>query len=504
MSNFVSVESGLDDVRRKNFLHYWFISSFVWMCFQFTIVFFFLLQLKSALIVWLFLWFGNLVSFFVDSPVWVIQKYFTAKKLFIASAVWMLIVAIIFLYFIWSAWTVDLTLSKDLLTKAMFDKIFSSFPNLFLLLISVILYWIITELNNVTSLSYLMNNSDPSEYADLLSKNNMYSRLWAMIWTVSSWIILAFNSLIAVSILVVIIWIFIFFTAKYFDNSDESLNFNINEIKKFKLISPKETIESVKQYTITQVKKTDFSETAKNMKFIFLKPLGLRKTIDFKEIRKTTTEDMKSFFNILLKAPYSYRLIVIWLVITFFSLWDTFVGSFLIDFLNNVLSQNKTNFIAQLMTWYVFITILAIPAVWWQSPFINLSKKIWTFMVMFAGVLISWISLMFFGFFSTFIIVLLFWLLNSLWYAASMPLAQSDFSDEYNNVYAEKNKLSEIDSNASSAPMNMLINFSNVVWLVIWWILVTIIWYGWTFFIFWLLLVILFSVSLIQKEEWKL
>ena len=504
MSNYVSVESSFDEIRRKNFFHYWFISSFVWMCFHFTLVFFFLLQLKSALIVWIFLWLGNFISFLVDSPVWVIQKYFSAKKIFVASAVWMLIVAIIFLYFIWSAWTVDVTLSKDILSKAMFDKTMNSLPNILLLLISVVLYWIIKELSDVTSLSYIMNNADPSEYAELLSKNNIFSGLWCLVWLIVSWVILAFNSFIAVSILVAIVSVFIFFITKYFDNSNDSLKFNIDDIKKLKLISPKETIESVKQYAVTQVKKADFGQAAQNMKFVFLKPLELKSTVDFAEIKRVTIEDIKSFQNILFKAPYSYRLIILWLVVTFFWLWDTFVTSFLIDFLNKILAQNKDNFIAQLMTGYVFIALLAIPAYWAQIPLINLSKKVGTFMVIFAWVILSWVSVLFFGFFNTFIMVLILWVMNSLWYAASMPLAQSDFSDEYNQVYADKNKLTEIDSNASSAPLKMVLNLANVVWLILWWALVTIIWYTGTFIVFGLFLIWLFTISMINKTEWKL
>jgi hypothetical protein len=69
--------------------------------------------------------------------------------------------------------------------------------------------------------------------------------------------------------------------------------------------------------------------------------------------------------------------------------------------------------------------------------------------------------------FQTFELVLILGLLNSIGYAAAMPLSQADFSDEYNQVYAEKGKLSEIDSNASSAPLKMLLNLANVVGLVL-------------------------------------
>lgn len=106
-SNFVSIESQFDTTRRKNFFIYAFVSSFVWMCFHFTLVFFFLLVLKSPIAVGIFLGIGNFVSFVVDPPVGVIQKYFSAKKIFIMSAVMMFVVSAIFLYFIATSGAVD-------------------------------------------------------------------------------------------------------------------------------------------------------------------------------------------------------------------------------------------------------------------------------------------------------------------------------------------------------------------------------------------------------------
>jgi aspartate carbamoyltransferase regulatory subunit len=77
-----------------------------------------------------------------------------------------------------------------------------------------------------------------------------------------------------------------------------AINFSINEIKKLKLISPKETIESVKQYTISQVQKADFMEVAKGMKIIFLKPMQSRIDINWKDVIATTKEDLKSFYEV--------------------------------------------------------------------------------------------------------------------------------------------------------------------------------------------------------------
>ncbi len=507
MWNFITIDNEFNDVKKKNFMMYWFISSFVWMCFHFTLVFFFLIQLKSPLIVWIFLWLWNLVSFFADSPVWVFQKYFTPKKIFLFWAYLMLLVSLIFLYFIYQTNTLNLTdLSLDFTVEAL-KNIFWSVFNIILLLVSVSLYWIIKEISDVTSYSYIMNNSDPSEYATIFSKRNIYSWIWSLVWLVSSWIILAFNTLIAVIILVILIILFIFFIIKYFDNSSTELKFK--DFKKLKLITKEWVLNSINNYTKSIVlNKTDLIEKTKNLKVIFLKPIEVKNSINFKEVYEKTTEDLKSFFEILMQAPYNYRLLIVWWIFTLFGFWDTFVTSFLIDFIDWVLWANSSELakfnLQNIFTAYVFIAFLAIPAYWAQIPLINLSEKLWTYKVLMFWVLISGISIFMFWLFDSLFIVLWLWLLNSIWYAAGMPLSQWEFSSEYNKTYAEKKNLKQIDANASSAPIKMLWNLANVWWLVIWWILIQIFGYMWTFFVFGGILIWIFGLSIIKKKEYKL
>ena len=119
-------------------------------------------------------------------------------------------------------------------------------------------------------------------------------------------------------------------------------------------------------------------------------------------------------------------------------------------------------------------------------------------------VLLSWLSIFFFWFFDSIFIVLLLWLINSIWYAAGMPLSQWEFSNEYNKTYAEKKNLKQIDANASSAPIKMLSNLANVWGLVLWWILIQIFWYMGTFIVFWSVLLYVFAISILKKKEYKL
>lgn len=496
--SFVSTESSFDEIRRKNFFIYGFISSFVWMCFHFTLVFFFGLRLQSALLVGIFLGLGNFVSFLVDSPVGVLQKYFHAKKIFIASAVLMLTVSVIFLYFIFS--------SSSSSGDSLIGNFLSSGFNILLLFVSVGLYGLIKELSDVTSLSYIMNNADPSEYAELLSKNNIFSGLWALTGLIISWVVLSFNLLAAVSILVIFITVFIVFIVFYFDNSKNTININIGDIKKLKIISPQETLESVKQYTISQVQKADFVQIAKNMKFIFLKPMQLRWAINWKEIYDTTIADMKAFYDVICLRPFNNKLLMMSAIIVLFGFWDTFVITFLIEFLNKIINSNGDNLVLQVIpiTGYIFIAIMAIPAFGAQLPMINLSKKIGTFLVIFFGVLLSAISMFLFGIFDGFTIVLAVGIINSIGYACAMPLSQGEFSDLYNQVYAEKRKLTEIDSNASSAPLKMILNLANVVGLIIGGLLIAIVGFNGTFFVLGLILSAIFGTSILYKTRWSL
>lgn len=515
MQNYITTESEFDEIKRKNFFFYSFIALFVWMCFHFTLVFFFLLELRSPLLVWIFLWLWNLVAFFVDSPVWVLQKYFEPKKIFIFGASLMFLVSLIFLFFVYETYALSMTdVVKNMdFSLAALQNIMWSFLNIILLLFSVLLYWIIKELNDVTSLSYIMNNADPSEYSELLSKSNIFAWLWGLAWLISSWIILSFSTLIAVIILVILIAFFIFFILKYFDNSEDHIEFK--DIQKLKYITKESVIsslneyrENITSYTTNMLNKNEILQKAREAKVLFLKPIEMKNSVDWNEVYNTTREDIKNFFEIIFKAPYNYRLLVMWSVLTLFGFWDTFVTSFLIDFLEQIISINsealKDLYLQNILTAYVFIALLAIPAYWAQGPLIKLSGKIWVMKVILPWILISWISVFLFWFFNTLGIILILWLLNSVWYAASMPTAQWEFSTEYNNTYAQKMNLSKIDSNAAAAPLKMLLNLANVLGLFVWWMLVAIFGYSFTFIIFWAILIGIFVISFVKGKEWKL
>lgn len=499
MSNFVTIESWENALKMKNLFNIWIFIWFVWILFHFTIIFFFWLVLESSLLVGLFLWIWNLLALILDIPIWVLQKYIKAKTFLIISSfliILTLIIFIKFIYFTWSAWSIYWWLiDKTIWYLWLF---LNSTFNIILLLIAAALYGIIKESFDITTLSYILNNSTPSEYASLISKYNIRFWIWALIWLISSWVLLAFNIQIAIFIFIFIVSIFIWFIATYFDNNSKTIE--IDDFKKIRSIKFDQITNDLTKkanWFVSKVNIKNLLELSRDSKIILLKPTEIKKKFNFEEIINTTIENFVRFKNTIAKKPLN--LVIFWLLLMIiqFGFWDTFVSTFQVEFLDKIISLNKDTFIIKqtwwLLTWYVFLWLMVLPAFLLQDFFINLSKKIWIFKVVMFWVSISWISLFFFWFVDKIYLVLLFWLLNSVWYAATMPLAQATFWEVYNIDYASKYKLKEIDSTASAAPLKIVLNFANVVWLVLWWLIVSLLWFNgffivFSFLIFWLLI----------------
>jgi hypothetical protein len=222
-----------------------------------------------------------------------------------------------------------------------------------------------------------------------------------------------------------------------------------------------------------------------------------------------TIKDMKIFFKIMFSKPWSYKLLVITWIFVFFGMWDNFVTTFLLDYIDDIMSTSKE--VAKfdkfnLLTAYVVIAIFCIPSYWLQVPFVKFAEKWWSWKIMMPWLLFAWISMFIFGLSKDlwFNFVLLAGLLNGIWYAACSPTSQWEFTNEYNQIYADKNNLKQIDANASSAPNKMLANIANVIWLWAGWVFLQIFQYTVSFFLLWFLLLWLLVISMIKRKEWKL
>ena len=506
MPNFISIPRK-NKLRDKNLLiiakAYW----FTWILFHFTIVYFFLLILDSLLLVWLFLWLWNLVALLLDIPIWVIQKYCKPKKILIFWNSLMVISILIFVKFIYFSSLPDLVpgFLENNITSVSFSNIaifLDSWINCFLILLSAVFYWIIKESFDVTLYSYVLNNSDPSEYAENLSKYNISFWLWAIVWVVLSWVILWFSIEIAIAVVLVVVLTLLYVIIKIFDKTRDTIDFSkINDVN---ITSIKWWINESKEYVIWNIKKTDIKTIIKNTKYIFLIPMEIKNKVGSDEIIKNTYKTFINVYKIIVERPKN--LIILWSlsVIMFFGFWDTFVSTFQIEFLNKIIISNSSSSLISstwgFITWYVLIWLLIIPIFLSQQYFIRKSKIHWVFSIVSFWVLLSGISIFFFWLSQNIIFIIFFWLINSFWYAAAMPLAMATFSENYNTEYAKKYNLTEINSNSSAAPLKIIMNLANILWLVIWWVLVQYIWFDKFFIFFWTALLVFLLISYFNKE----
>jgi len=467
------METEADQIKRNNLYLASACIGFVWMLFHFTVVFFFTLNLGSPLLVGLFLGLGNVISLVLDVPVSILGKFFASKKLFLFAAISMLAAGLIFLKFIYasSLFTPDSASGVTTLLGHFLD----STSNLVLLAVAAGLYGFTKEVNDLTTLSYILNNSDPSEYSSIISKNNIYTGAGSLFGLLASGFILSFSPTAAIITLIVFVVMLIFFIFSFFDSSDKTIS--LADITKLKVIAQRPNIDSIKEYAIGYVAKTDFAKLAAETKLIFLRPQVVQETgFDPKKIVPETIEEVKNIRKVIVELPINMSLIWFMVIVLLFGFWDTFAASFLIDYLAKLPGAASFG--------YALLGILAIPAFVTQELFIKMSRTLGVFIVAAFGLIVSGGSLMMFGMVDGIPFVILFGLLNSLGYAAGMGLAQGGFLDLYNAEYAKKQSLSEIDSNASASPMKMILNAANVVGLTLGGVMLAIFGFGGFFFVF--------------------
>lgn len=137
------------------------------MIFHFSVVFFFTFLLKSVALVGIFLGFANLVAFFIDIPLGIIQRYVPTKRMFIIGAISQLIATGIFMLFIFR-FTSLLEYASGAITpdslQAGKDWFFQNAFNWVAVLVASICYGVTKEINDVSTYGYVLSHADPSEY----------------------------------------------------------------------------------------------------------------------------------------------------------------------------------------------------------------------------------------------------------------------------------------------------------------------------------------------------
>jgi hypothetical protein len=215
--------------------------------------------------------------------------------------------------------------------------------------------------NDLTTLTYILNNSDPSEYSSIISKNNIYAGAGSLLGLLSSGLILSFSPTAAILTLIVFVILLIFFIFSYFDSSEKTIS--IADISIFKVIAKRPDLHAIKSYAIGYVARADFAKLAAETKLIFLRPQSVSsKKFDPKILIPETKKEIENIRKVLMDLPKSMSLYWFIAVVLSFGFWDTFAASFLIDYLSGLPGA---------LGWgYLLLGVLAIPAFVTQHFFI--------------------------------------------------------------------------------------------------------------------------------------
>ena len=514
MAHYATLETSADLVKRKNFFNVVILFSAVWMVFQFVSIYLFGVFLESPALVGVFLGLGSAVAMAVDIPVGVLQKYFRPRSLIIFASALMLVVGAIFTYLIMGAGVAKEAAAAaggNAVVGAVAGFFFGHAGNVLLIGVAAVLYGLVSEFYDVTSLSYLMNNADPSEYAELISKRNVMTGVGSVIGLALASVILLSKDATSSSATFFFIMIpflvtisaLVAFVVKYFDNGDSTVS--AKEIYKLKVVAARGAADAkafvedpagkLKGYAVASVQTADFQKIAAGLKMVLLKPMELRKTVDFNEVAAVSKKEFQGLWDTVLNPKFrNWKILWIAATIILFGYWDTFVVTYLADYISK-----EYKFALP----YLLIGVIAIPVFTLQMPFIKLSQKTGYYAVVASGVALSAAAAFCFLIPGPLTVFLAFGLLNAVGYAAAMPLAQSVFSEYYNELYAKNYGLSEIDSNTSAAPLKVTLNLANVVGSALGGVLIAVN-YGFSFFVYGALLAALLAVGVANKKKWGL
>ncbi len=252
MTQIVTPEVPEKEKLLKNFYNVVGVYGAIWLIFHLTSVFFFGFIVGSPLLVGIFLGIGNIWSMVIDVPLGTIQRHVPSKTMLGVANAMMIMAAIIFLYMIRSSSTVELKVTGTILDIT--KTFLTTGINMSMLLLVGIIYGTIKEIYDITTMSYLLNRCDPSEYDTAMSKNNVAMGVGSIAGVLISIAVLSLRTdstqliLFVLIFLIICVWVFI---QNYFDNTHET--FNLGAVKNLHLI---EKTKNIEQETESYVKKT--------------------------------------------------------------------------------------------------------------------------------------------------------------------------------------------------------------------------------------------------------
>lgn len=235
----------------------------------------------------------------VDVPLGTIQRHVASKTMLSVANALMIVAAIMFLFLVRSAGDMSFSLSGGVIEAT--RTFLTTGINFLLLLVVGIIYGTIKEIYDITTMSYLLNHCDPSEYDTAMSKNNIAMGTGSIAGVLISIAVLSLRTdstqliLFVLIFLIVCVWVFI---ANYFDNSHEV--FNLGAVKNLHLIEKTKSLEKMTEnYVKNTVTTGDFQKMKGDMSYIIMKPKEITHDLDWGEIITKTKIEFKSIYQLI-------------------------------------------------------------------------------------------------------------------------------------------------------------------------------------------------------------
>jgi hypothetical protein len=274
----------------------------------------------------------------VDVPLGTIQRHVPSKTMLAVANGMMIFAAIIFLYLVRAAGDMSFDVTDGIL--AITRSFLTTGVNFILLLVVGILYGTIKEIYDITTMSYLLNHCDPSEYDTVMSKNNVAMGVGSIVGVLISIAILSLRTdstqliIFVLIFLIICVWVFI---QNYFDNSHEV--FNLGAVKNLHLIEKTKNLEHVTEsYVKSTVSTGDFQKIKADMSYIIMKPKEITNELNWGEIIEKTKIEFGSIYKLIFEKD-TFVPMLLWTTggIFVFGCWDTIVTTFFISYLDEAL-----------------------------------------------------------------------------------------------------------------------------------------------------------------------
>ncbi|KKQ69428.1 MAG: hypothetical protein US89_C0001G0003 [Candidatus Peregrinibacteria bacterium GW2011_GWF2_38_29] len=439
----------------------------------------FLNEHYSVMFVGIFMAMTNVISMLTDVPIGYLQKVIPQKILLIFSIVGVMIAMFIFIL-------ADQAIAISFL--------------------AVLIYGAAYDFYHITMMSYILDISSPEEYSQSLSQKNVADALGLLLGLL---IASALSVLSFINPFVVVLLAFAFdllFVMVLFDQAeyDTSLDKMDSDMVLGKL-APVQMAEKLKDFfvstAITSLNKLEDSAHSLKEKIDNKSVIIINNIHPLQEAKKESMIDgmkdsFKSLFGIFSPEP-QWPLVWASVTVMFFSLWDTFVTTFMLLFImKKVVEANNMS-----PMWSgVIIAVIAAPLFVCQIPFSKLADKIGKPFFIYAGSALSAIAIIALGFSVDISVVLLSGMAISVGYAMAFPAVQGFFAQRFQEHYAKIHNTNSLDSNVSAGPLKTIVDFGNVFAQLGGAALITLVDFGPTFVILGVLLFFIFAAGLAAMQ----